>query len=130
MDTTTELTTWTEANNTNLITILLTEEGYSTHLLCFFHRCVTVFVHRIISTNHSVNKSLHLTKFLIGDLLEVRNVETERVWTNVRTFLLCMITKNLFQSIVQQVSRSVISSRCITLFYIHTSHKVGFNILW
>ena len=83
MNTTTELTAWTEANNTNLVAILLSEEGYCTHLFCFLHWCITMLVHWIILTNHLINESLYLTKLLIGNLLEVRNVEAEGVRTYV-----------------------------------------------
>ena len=83
MNTTTELTAWTEANNTNLVAILLTEEGYGTHLLCLLHWRITMLVHWIILTNHLIDKLLYLTKFFISNLLEVRNIEAEGVRTYV-----------------------------------------------
>ena len=130
MNTTTELATWTEAYNTNLVAIFLTEESYCTHFLCFLHWCITMLVKRIILTNHLVDKFLYLTKFLIGYLLEVRNIEAERVRTYVRTFLLGMLTKNLLQSIIKQVGCSMISCRRITLIGINTCHEFCLNILW
>ena len=69
-----------------------------------------MLVHWIILANHLIDKLLNLTKFLIGNLLEVRNVETEGVWTYIRTLLLCMFTENLLQSIVEEVGCSMVGS--------------------
>ena len=76
MDTTAELAARTEANHAHLVAILLSKESYRTQFLCFFKRCVTMFVKGKILTYHLVDQALHLAQFLIGHFLEVGEVET------------------------------------------------------
>ena len=76
MNTTTELSRRTEANHTNLVAILLAEEGDGTQFLSLLDRSVAVLIQRIVGTNHLVHLALYLAKLLISHLLEVREVET------------------------------------------------------
>ena len=71
MDTTTELATWTEANHTNLIAVLLAEQGDSTKLLSLVERHVAVLVDVDVLTDHIVYHTLNLAQLLVGNLLEV-----------------------------------------------------------
>ena len=55
-------------------------------------------------------------------LLEVREVETQRLRSYQRTLLLYVITKHLTQSFVEQVSTRVVGSTSSTLISIYASH--------
>ena len=61
MNTATELTRRTEANDANLVAILLAEQGDGTQLLGLLEGHVTMFVKRNVLTNHVVHHTLHLT---------------------------------------------------------------------
>ena len=76
MNTTTELSRWTEANHTNLVAILLAEEGDSAKLLSLLNRSIAVLIQWIVGTDHLVYHVLYLAELLISYLLEVREVET------------------------------------------------------
>ena len=78
-----------------------------------------------VLTNHLIHHTLHLTDLLITHLLEVREVETQRVRRHKRTLLLHMIAEHLFQGIVEQVGSSMVGGRGIALIGIHTGHKLG-----
>ena len=83
-----------------------------------------------ILTNHIVDHALHLTNLLIGNFLEVREVETQGVRANERTLLLYMVAQYLLQSIVEQVSCSMVGCTGIALVCINTGHELGSSILW
>ena len=82
-----------------------------------------------VLTNHIVYHSFHLTNFLVGHLLEVREVETEGIGRYQRTLLLHMVAQHLFQSIVEQVGSCMVGSTCISFVCIYTGHKLGRRIL-
>ena len=130
MNTTTELARRSEAYYTHTVAILLSEQSYGTHLLCFFHRCVAMLVKRDVLTNQVVNKTLNLTNLFVGCLLEVREVEAKHVAAYERTFLLNMVAEHLLQGIVEQVGSSVVGSTCLTLVGVNTSHEVCLWLLW
>ena len=129
MDTTTELTAGTEADHTHLVTVLLTEEGDGTEFLGLLEGHVTVLVERDILTDHLIDHTLHLTDLFITHLLEVREVETQRVGRHERALLFHMIAEHLFQGIVEQVGSGVVGGRGVALVGIHTGHKLGRGIL-
>ena len=78
-----------------------------------------------VLTNHVVHHTLYLTQLLVSHLLEVREVETQRVGAHERTLLLYMVAQHLLQCIVQQVGCRMVGSRCITLVCIYTSHELS-----
>ena len=71
MDTTTELTRRTEANHTNLVAVLLAEQGDSAQLLSLVEWYIAMLVDVDVLTDHIVNHTLNLTDLLVGNLLEV-----------------------------------------------------------
>ena len=125
VDTTTELSRRTEANNTNLVAILLAKEGDSAKFLSFFDRSIAMLVEWIVGTNHLVDHTLYLAKFLVCYLLEVREVETQSVLVYIRTLLLYVLAQNLLQAIVEQVGCCMVSCATLTRVDIYTSHEVG-----
>ena len=65
---------------------------------------------------------LYLANLFRSNLLEVREIETQRIRSYERTLLLYMRTKHTAQSFVQQVSTRVVGSTSIAFVRIHTSH--------
>ena len=128
MDTATELTGWSKTYHTHLITILLAEESDSTKFLSLIKRYVTMLIKWDILTNHIIDHPLHFTDLFIGHLLEVREVKAQGVGRHERTLLLHMVTKYLFQCVVEQVSCRMVSGRSVALVGIHTSHKLSCGI--
>ena len=89
-----------------------------------------MLVERNILTNHAVYHTLHLTQFLVGHLLEMREVEAQSVGTYIRTLLLYMVAKHLLEGIVEQVSGCMVGGTGIALVNIDTCHKVGCRVFW
>ena len=83
-----------------------------------------------VLTDHIVYHALYLTQLLVGNLLEVREVEAQGVGAYERTLLLYVVAQNLLQCIVEQVGSCMVSGRGITFVGIHTSHELGCRILW
>ena len=128
MDATAKLARRPEANHTHLVAILLSEEGDGTKCLGLFKRSVAVFVEREVLTDHIIDDAFHLAQFLIGDFLEVGEVETQRVGTHIGTFLLYMVAQNLLQRVVKQVGGGVVGSTAVALVDVHAGHEVGPNV--
>ncbi len=128
MDTTAELARRTKAHDTHLITIFLAKQGDSTQFLGFFHRHIAMFVTRQVLTDHVVDDTLYLAQLLVSHLLEVREVETQRVGRYKRTLLLHVVTQYLLQGIVEQVGSGVVGSRSVALVGIDTSHELGCGV--
>ena len=84
-----------------------------------------MFVTWQVLAYHGVDETLHLAQFLVGHLLEVREVETERVGADERTLLLHMVAQHLFQGIVEKVCGSMVGSAAVALVNIYASHEVG-----
>ncbi len=83
MNTTTELARRTETNHTHLVAVFLAEERDGSQFLSLFERHIAMLVQRNVLTNHIVHQPLHLTQFLVGHFLEVREVETKSVGADV-----------------------------------------------
>ena len=89
-----------------------------------------MLVERQVLTYHRVYHTLHLTQFLVGHLLEMREVEAQSVGTYIRTLLLYMVAKHLLEGIVEQVSGCMVGGTGIALVNIDTCHKVGCRVFW
>ena len=84
-----------------------------------------MLVEWIVGTNHLVYHALYLAKFLVCNLLEMREVETQSVLVYIRTLLLYVLAQNLLQAIVEQVGCCMVGSATLTRVDIYTSHEVG-----
>ena len=129
VDTATELTRRAEANDTHLIAILLAEEGDGSEFLGLIERHLTMFVEGDVLTDHIINHPLHLAQFLVCNLLEMREVETQGVRRYERALLLHMVAQHLLQSIVEQVGSRMVGCRSVALIGIDTGHELGCGIL-
>ena len=129
MDTATELHARTELHHAHPVAILLAEEGDGAELLCLLDRHVAVVLKRNVLTDHIVDEALHAADFLIGDLLEMCEVETQRVRGNERSLLLHVVAQHLLQGVVEKVGGSMVGGACLTLVGIHTRHEVGLDVL-
>ena len=82
-----------------------------------------------VLTDHTIHHPFHLTNFLVGHLLEVREIETEGIGRYQRALLLHVVAQHLFQSIVEQVGSRMVGCTCISLVGIYTGHELGRWIL-
>ena len=128
MATATELNAGTELNYTNLVAILLAEEGNGTQFLCLLHGSVAVFLKGQVLTDTFVDQMLNLTNLLGSNLLEVREVEAQVVGSYQRTLLLNVLAQNGAQSLVQQVGTGVVGLGGTTALHIDASHEFSLGI--
>ena len=82
MGTSAELDGRTELNDTYMVAVFLAKKGDGSQLLGFLNGDVAVFLQRNIGANLGVDQVFYLADFLIRHLLEVREVETQRVGSN------------------------------------------------
>ena len=129
MNTTAELHTWAELYNTDLVAVLLTEECYCSQFACLLNWSVTELLKTDVLTNHRVHQTFHLAQFLIGNFLEMREVEAQRIGAYERTLLLHMVAQHLFKSVVKQVSGGMVSGTCVALVGVNASHEVCLDVL-
>ena len=130
VNTTTELGRWTEANHTNLVAILLAEEGDSAKFLSLLDRSIAVLIQWIVGTDHLVYHVLYLAELLISYLLEVREVETQCILIYIRTLLLYVVAQNLLQAVVEQVGSCMVGCTSLAVLDIYASHEISVYILW
>ena len=71
MDTTAELARGSETNHTDLVAVLLAEEGDGAEFLGLVERYVAVLIDMDVLTDHVVHHALYLTELFVGDFLEV-----------------------------------------------------------
>ena len=129
MDAATELAARTETHHAHGVAIFLAEESHGAKLLGFLHGHVAVLVESIVGADHAVHDLLHLTQLLVGDLLEVGEVEAQGVGRHIGTLLLHMVAEDLLQGIVDKVCGGVVGSAGIALVGVYARHEVGINVL-
>ena len=129
MNTTTEFTARTEAYYTYLVTIFLAEQSDCAKFFSFLNRSISMLVKMQVLANHAVYNHFYLTQFLVSDFLEMSEVKAQCCCVYIRTFLFHVISKNLLQSIVKQVSSSVICCTSVTLVDVYTCHEISVDVL-
>ena len=82
MRTTAELDGVAKLNDAHLVAILLAEEGDGTELACLLNGDVAVLGQGDVGTNLGVDDVLYAANLFIGHLLEVAEVEAQRVGRN------------------------------------------------
>lgn len=108
MATTAELHAVAELHYAHFVAVLLAEEGNGAQFFGLFDRDFTVLLKRDVLAYLVVDDAFHLTQFLIGYFLEVREVETEVVGGYQRTSLFNMFAQYGAEGLVEQVRTSVV----------------------
>ena len=129
MCTSTEFDGRSKLYHTHSVAVLLTEEGDSAQFLGLLDRNVAVLLQRNVGADLGVDQVLYLTQLLVGHLLEVREVETQRVRRNQRTFLLYVVAQHGAQCFVQQVRTRVVGGTGGALVGIHAGHHGCVEVL-
>ena len=88
MATTAQLHAWPEFHYANPVAVFFAEESDGAHSLGLVHSGVALLLEVNILANKLVNPVLHFENLLVGEFLEVREVETKTAIVYVRTFLL------------------------------------------
>ena len=101
MTTTTELYRSAKLNHTYLVAILLAKECYSAQFLCFLQGSVSVFLKGEVLTNALVDDVLYLANLLRSNLLKVREVKAQIIWSNQRALLLYVLAQYATQCLVK-----------------------------
>ena len=57
-----------------------------------------MFVQRIVLADHLIDDLLHLSEFLVGNLLEVRNIEAKGIRADIRSLLFGMLARTCFSA--------------------------------
>ena len=128
MDTAAEFARRSEAHDAHGIAILLAEESDGAHLLSLVHRHVAVLIAGQVLAYHAVDQPFHLAQLLVADLLEVGEVEAQRVGADEGALLLDVVAEHLLQGVVQQVGSSMVGSRGIALVDVHTGHELSHRV--
>ena len=129
MATTAQLHAWPEFHYANPVAVLLAEESDGAHSLSLVHSGVALLLEVDILANELVNPVLHFENLLVGEFLEVREVETKTSIVYIRAFLLHVRAQNLTQGLVHKVSTRVVVRYLLTSLRIHHESKFPFAVL-
>ena len=100
-------------DNTYDIAVLLAKERNSTSSLCVLD-AHDLSNNRLSSKNLCVNHALNAIKLIFGKSLKVRKVKAHAIWGNKRTSLVNVISQNLLECCVKQVSCRVVAANELT----------------
>src|SRR5690606_20590284 len=101
------------AQHTHLVAVLFTEQRHGAARLGRLDISL-LDIHRRVLANLGVDPIFQRLDLLGLDRLEVTEVETQTLAVHKRTFLRHMLAQDLAQRGVQQVSRRVVQSGCLT----------------
>ncbi|CCZ49491.1 putative uncharacterized protein [Bacteroides sp. CAG:661] len=122
MRTAAELDGRAELDDADVVAVLFAEEGDGTQFLGFLDGDVTVFLQRYVGTDLGVDQAFYLAQLFVGHLLEVREVEAQRVRRNQRTLLLHVVAQHGAQGLVQQVRTRVVGGAGGALVGVYAGH--------
>ncbi len=88
-----------------------------------------MFLNSDTFANHLVSQVLYLTELLIGYFLEMAEVEAEAVRRNQRTLLFYVCAKHCTQTVVEDMSSSVVALQCSTLLRVDLCNDRSSDIL-
>ena len=129
MDTAAELARGSEADHTHAVAILLAEEGDGAQLLGLLHRHVAMLVELEVLTDKAVDQLLHTAQLLVSDLLEVGEIEAQRVGADVGSLLLHMVAEHLLQRVVQEMGGGVVAGGSLAQRHIDAGRKLLRGVL-
>ena len=127
--TATQLDRRPETDYPHLFAVLLAEESHGSHGLGLGNRHVAALVQRNGFAHLAVGQNLYLTQLFVGHLLEVREVEAQRLGRYIRTFLLDMRTQHLAQGLVQQVGGRVVAGRSLAGLLVDNGMELSRHLL-
>ena len=116
-------------DHTDFIAILFTEQSHSAQCFRFGNRHIAMLFQRIVGTDLFAHQLFHLTNFFVRHLLEVGEVEAQRVGRYIRTFLFDMCSQHLTQRLMQQVSGRVVTFALDTFLLVDLGSKSRRHIL-
>ena len=110
-----------DCNNTDDIAVFLAEKCHSALFACFILLHVGYF-HILTLQDDLIYELLYISKLLLRNRLEVREVKTQTFWCYQRTCLIDLISDDLLQCCLHQMCCRVIACGC------QLTYRIYFNL--
>ena len=104
-----ELHAGAEPDDSHAVAVLLAEQGDGAHSAGLVHRGVALLLERQVLAYELVDPALHQHDLLVGELLEVGEVEAEVLVAHEGALLLHVFPENLAEGAVEQVRAAVVA---------------------